>query len=114
MKNQSNDLFEIISKLTPQEKTFFKAYFLKTKDESFTPSFLVLFDALNELEEYDRQKLKLLLDKKGFRANFFKAQTYLTEAILKALTEYHAETENTIRIGVILMSQVKIGENKIR
>jgi|GEM_PF-4636842 len=102
MSAQSNELFDIIKSLTPQEKTFFKAYFLKTKDESYTPSFLILFDAMNELEAYDRQELKLLLDKKGFRANYFKAQTYLTEAILKALTEYHTETENTIRIGHLL------------
>lgn len=99
MSAQSNELFDIIKSLTPQEKTFFKAYFLKTKDEAFTPSFLILFDAMNELEGYDRQKLKLLLGKKGFAGNYFKAQTYLTEAILKALVEYHSETEKSIKIN---------------
>ena len=106
MTNRSNELFEIIKSLNPQEKTFFKGYFLKTKDEH-TPSFLILFDAINELANYDAQQLKQLLAKKGFRSNYFKAQTYLTEAILTALTQYHSETENSIKIGH-LIQQVNI------
>lgn len=111
MNQPSNDLFDIIQKLTPQEKIFFKAYFVKKKDENHKPSFLILFDALNELETYDQQKLKTLLDKKGFNANFFKIQTYLTETILKGLVEYYSENDKEIRI-VTRLQQAKILLNK--
>lgn len=102
MSAQTNELFDIIRSLTPQEKTFFKAYFLKAKEEEGTPSFLLLFDAMNEMEFYDKHELKLILTKKGFKSNYFKAQTYLTEAILSALTKYHSETENSIKLGNLL------------
>lgn len=112
---QQNELFSLIESLSPQEKTFFKAYSLNNKASEGDPAFLILFDVMNSMDHFDQNLLKTELKKKGFKANYFKIQTYLTEAILNALEGYHAESEATIRANKLLIqAQLLLKKNLSR
>ncbi len=111
MKTPSTDLFNLIKSLQTQEKVFFKVNAAKNSLDKNAKSYLILFDAINKLKHYDEKILQAKLKKAGFTHHFKKAKSYLTEAILKCLQEYHSfDTADALLGNRILQIQILINK----
>ncbi|TND06518.1 MAG: hypothetical protein FD123_3453 [Bacteroidetes bacterium] len=89
MKTHSDELFGLVKAMTAKEKFFFKAFGCNNNSKA-ERGYLLLFDALNELKQYDEPALRAKLEKQGFSHNINKAKNYLGKAILKSLETYHS------------------------
>ncbi|MBN8701888.1 MAG: hypothetical protein J0M08_02415 [Bacteroidetes bacterium] len=81
-------LFYIIKTLNKGEKRYIKQF---AKLQSDNPTYIKLMDAIEQQNEYDEKKLKLLLSKIIKKENFSQTKQYLTNLILKALRNYNSE-----------------------
>ena len=78
-----DSLHQLIQALSKTEKKYFK-------DFSGQGNYIILFDAINNQEEYDEAKLLKKFAKEPFVKNFSVAKNYLYEAILRSLRAYQA------------------------
>ncbi len=74
------------------EKSYFKRYAGKLSDDSAT-NYLQLFDAIAGQEEYDENVLKKKFARQRFVKQFSVAKTYLYKTIIKALKNFHEESD---------------------
>jgi len=81
----TDPLFLLIKSLTFSEKGYFKKYYA-----SEGSNFFKLFDALNAQDEYDDEKLLKKFKGQSFIKNFSVAKSYLYDAVLRALRQYHS------------------------
>ena len=76
------DLYKLIKSLTKSEKRYFKIYSAQhTKNES--NNYIILFDAIDQQENYDEEKLKRKFRKHTFGKNLAKTKYLLYELIIK-------------------------------
>ena len=80
---QFDSLHQLIHSLSKTEKKYFK-------DFSGQGNYIRLFDAINNQNEYDEQKLLKKFSEEPFVKSFSVAKNYLYEAILKSLRAYQA------------------------
>lgn len=91
MKTPSNALFKLIRKMTPSEKRYFKRFgLLQQKKDS--NKYTLLFDAINEQNEYKEQALLKQFKGYDFINNFSEIKKYLFNQIQKALRNYHSQS----------------------
>lgn len=91
MKTPSNALFKLIRKMTPSEKRYFKRFgLLQQKKDS--NKYILLFDAINEQNEYNEQALLKQFKGYDFINNFSEIKKYLFNQIQKALRNYHSQS----------------------
>ncbi len=90
------DLFHLIQAMSKSEKRYFV---LDAKKSGRTDSrYLNLFDAINEMEEYDEQPLK-----QRFAANLSSDKAYLYEAILRSMRDYRSQSSKAAQVKERLM-----------
>jgi hypothetical protein len=77
--------------MTPSEKRYFKRFgLLQQKKDS--NKYILLFDAINEQNEYDEQALLKQFKGYDFINNFSEIKKYLFNQIQKALRNYHSQS----------------------
>ncbi len=86
MKTPSNELFELVRSLNPQEKKYFKQYYnYKGNDDHYS----VIFDAVSAQGTYDEARLKRALEPSASR-NLKQLKSQLYERILQCLRHLHS------------------------
>jgi hypothetical protein len=101
LKTVSDDLFRLIKSLNKSEKGYFKKFAAKNEVGS-KQNYILLFDAIDRMEEYDEERLRLLLKKESFIKQLPVYKVYLFNLILKSLNLYGATDNSTSRIRELL------------
>ncbi len=90
------DLFHLVQAMSKSEKRYFV---LDAKKSGRTDSrYLALFDAINDMEEYDEEPLK-----QRFAANLSSDKAYLYEAILRSMRDYRSQSSKAAQVKERLM-----------
>ncbi|MBI5914269.1 MAG: hypothetical protein HY842_02760 [Bacteroidetes bacterium] len=90
------DLFHLVQAMSKSEKRYFV---LDAKKSGRSASrYLSLFDAVNDMEEYDEEPLK-----KKFAANLSSDKSYLYEAILRSMRDYRSQASKAAQVKERLM-----------
>jgi hypothetical protein len=84
-------LHELITNMSMAEKSYFKRYASKLSDDSST-HYMHLFDSIALQQEYDEAALKQKFRGQKFVKQFSVAKTYLYKTIIKALKNFHEES----------------------
>jgi len=112
MKTYSDQLFQLVKAMSPNEKLYFKAFRMNKKQPDDDYFYIALFDTLNAMKVYDEAVLRKKLKKAGFNHNPKKAKRYLYETILKSLAEYHIESSADGKIqNLILQAEILYKKN---
>lgn len=95
----TTELFDLIKSLTKSEKRFFK---LSSALQAGEKNYIRLFDAIEEQEEYDEEKIKSKFKGETFIQHFPSEKNHLYKQILKALRNFHSENSisNILRIEI--------------
>ena len=110
MKTVSDDLFRLIKSLTKSEKGYFKKFAAKNTAGS-KQNYLVLFDAIDDMETYDEDLLRKKLKNEQFLKQLAVYKVYLFNLILKALHLYGTVDNSTTRVKD-LIDNAKMLESK--
>ncbi len=86
-----DNLFSLVKSLAQGEKAFFVKSIPSNKNAELA-DYLILFYAIDKMEEYDEDKLKLKLKKYAFVKHLPVVKNYLFNLILKQLKTYHHES----------------------
>ena len=97
MKNKTDDTFELIKSLNKAEKGFFKK-FAKGLDDKEDKNYIILFDILDKLDEYDENKIIKALEKKNKQQNLAVLKNYLYHQLLRFLRSYHSDLDINTQI----------------
>ncbi|MEW6469121.1 MAG: hypothetical protein AB1458_09365 [Bacteroidota bacterium] len=95
----SEELFQLIKSLTPNEKGYFKK-FSKLHVREGKNNYMRLFEAIDRQERYDERALLREFSNEQFVKQFPVAKNYLFNLILKALDVYHSEVD--LEIGYLI------------
>lgn len=86
----TDDLFQLVKSMSKSEKGYFKKYASRhTIGEK--NSYIKLFDAIDELENYDETVIKQKFKGEKFAEKLYSIKNYLFNLILKSLSSYHSE-----------------------
>ncbi len=93
----ATELFELIKSLKQTEKRYFKV-FASRLTEGKQPEYLLLFNSIDAMSEYDEGALKEKLKGRAFVKQLHVAKNYLTGVILQSLAAYYhgSSAQNTI------------------
>lgn len=94
----SKKLHELIQSLTKAEKRSFKLIYT-SKNALDNKIFIRLFDAIDEMKEYDEIKLKYNFKGEVFLKQFTATKYYLYNIILKSLIHTKSLTPNNVQIS---------------
>lgn len=86
MKTVSDDLFRLIKSLSKSEKGYFKKYAAKNETGS-KQNYILLFDAIDSMTEYDEELLKKKLKNAAFARQIPVYKVYLFNLILRSLSQ---------------------------
>jgi hypothetical protein len=92
----SDNLFKLIKSLNKSEKGYFKKYanfHVRNEQNNYTK----IFDAIDNLNEYDEKKVLKKFKNEKFVNQFAVAKNYLYEMILESLEAYHKNSTTEIR-----------------
>lgn len=100
----TNDIFDLIKSLNRNEKGYFKKFSLVYGDgyNEQSQNYILLFDAIDEQEQYDENALKLKFNKHNFVKRFPVIKAYLYEMILKSLRSYYSGLSAADDIKILL------------
>lgn len=101
MKTVSDDLFRLIRSLNKSEKGYFKKFASKNAAGS-KQNYIYLFDAIDELKEYDEELLKKKLKDPSLTKQLPVYKVYLFNLILKALNQYGAYDNSEAQLNEML------------
>lgn len=101
MKTVSDDLFRLIKTLNKSEKGYFKKFAAKNAAGS-KQNYIYLFDAVDELKEYDEELLKKKLKDPSLLKQLPVYKVYLFNMILKALNQYGAYDNSEAQLNEML------------
>lgn len=95
----TTELYDLIKSLSKSEKRFFK---LSSSLQAGEKNYIRLFDAIEEQEEYDEERIKQKFKGETFILHFPSEKNHLYKQILKALRNFHAENSinNILRIEI--------------
>ncbi len=108
----SEDLFELIKSLKPPEKRFFKV-FSSRHVIGERNNYVLLFDAINEMKEYDEHLLKHQLEHEPFVKHIATEKFRLYELILKSLRGYREKGNTLCEIQSIVREVEILTENDL-
>jgi hypothetical protein len=86
----NDPLFQLIKAMNTAEKIHFKRTIKKQADGK-EPSYLILFDCLDQMEEFENGALQKKLKTKKFDVNFTKTKAYLYELLIDFIEEYNSD-----------------------
>ena len=108
----SNDLFDLIKSLTPQEKKFLTAQLAASgEDESV---YKKLYDAVEKQSEYDEQKIKKQFVKTINERSFPVIKNRLFHTILDALRVSSADDLPDFSVRLMIEKAIVLNEKKLR
>jgi len=97
LKTVSDDLYRLIKNLTRSEKGYFKKFAAKNAAGS-KQNYLVLFDAIDNMDSYDEDILRKKLKNEPLIKQLAVYKVYLFNLILKSLQQYGAVDNSTTRV----------------
>lgn len=104
----SDDLFQLIKSLQPNEKRYFKVFASRFSNVDEANHY-TLFEAIEELEEYDEEKLKKKLQRKKKNtmiAKYLSAEKKaLHELIMRSMRSFHAEKTVDVQLNELLTDE---------
>ena len=104
-------LFELIRSLSKSEKRYFKLFAgMQGRDKKY----LLLFDAVDELEEYDEDILKQRFADEKFVRQFSVAKNYLRTMIMKSLRLYHSGGSTLSRLHEMMIDAEILTDRGLR
>ncbi|MEM1320912.1 MAG: hypothetical protein AAGG75_11690, partial [Bacteroidota bacterium] len=95
-----DDLYRLIQSMSKSEKRYFK---LDTKKSGDQTNYLRLFDAINDMDEYDEEKLKKKFKGQKFIKHLSQEKKYLYEAILRSMRNYNSDKSSVAQIKECLL-----------
>ena len=99
--NNQDQLFQLINSLSKSEKGYFKKYScLHVK--GLKNNYIKLFDAIDNSNEYDEQKIRIALVKEKFINHLPRTKNYLYNLILKSLREFHTNSTSNAAIKILI------------
>lgn len=105
MTNRGEQVFRLIQTLNRAEKGYFKK-FAKINSGQTSARYLNLFDILDRMPEYDEEKIKALMSKKGDPVHLTMLKSYLYKLILKSLRNF--SENNNPELGKLMRQADKI------
>lgn len=102
MKTSSDDLFRLIKTLNKSEKGYFKKFAAKNASGS-RQNYIILFDAIDSLEEYDEEKLRKKLKNAPFLNQLPVYKVYLFNLILKSLHQFGSYENSESKLTEMLI-----------
>ncbi len=97
----SSDLHQLIRSLNKNEKAYFKK-FAQLHVLGEENNYVLLFDAIAEMEKYDEESLKKKFSKEDFIRQISVAKNYLYNLVLKSLRSFHVELNARIKARQML------------
>jgi hypothetical protein len=110
LKTVSDDLFRLIKALTKSEKGYFKKFAARNAPGT-TKNYIVLFNAVDALKEYDEDKLRNNLKDTALIKQLAVYKVYLYNLILKALQSYGMFDNSETRLNEMI-ANVRTLESK--
>jgi len=97
-------LFALVKSMTPAEKAYLGKY-SRLNSVREKPDYLLLFEFLEELEEYDEAAIRERFAAEKFISQLARKKTQLKAKIMESLSVYHAQrtTESTLRLQMNLL-----------
>lgn len=113
MKTPSNEIYQLVKSLDSREKAFFRTNLSSSTSRSKeTKAYVILFEVLNSLDEFNEEKLKQKLANRGITGKLSFLKNYLSAAILKSLEDYHSETRYNIMMNqMLIQADILINKN---
>ncbi|MCH2021253.1 MAG: hypothetical protein MK207_02135 [Saprospiraceae bacterium] len=102
MKKPSDSIFRLIKSMTRTEKRYFKR-FASMHTNSGENKYILIFDAINKMKEYDENALIKKFKGASFVTNFSEIKKYLNTQILKSLRNYHGQSDPFIQLQEMLL-----------
>ena len=102
MKKPSDSIFRLIKSMTRTEKRYFKR-FASMHTNSGENKYILIFDAINKMQEYNEEALIKKYEGASFVTNFSEIKKYLTAQILKSLRNYHGQSDPFIQLQEMLL-----------
>ena len=100
----NNEIFNIIKSMSMNEKRAFKI-FCKKHTLGNQNKYILLFDTIDNSQEFDEKMIKNTLENNGYASNYFSSdKNYLSRTILKSLNEFHSEKTCDLKIKQNLIS----------
>jgi hypothetical protein len=96
---KKGNLFLLIKSLTKSEKRYVRIY---AGMSGRNANYLQLLDAIEKQEQYDEAEIRKKLKGQKFLSQLHVTKIYLTELILKALKNYHADTSVHSKLADLL------------
>lgn len=106
----TNSLFSLIHSLNPSEKRYFNLFAQRQVQQRNT-NYLKLFDAINNLDDYDEEALLKKFRRENFIKQFAVTKNYLFNMILKSMQEYNEQNFIEWKIRNLFL-QIKILASK--
>jgi hypothetical protein len=98
-----DDIYELVRSLSAAEKRYLKIQL--TKGTGKASNSMVLFEAIDTLEEYDEEKLRKKLKKSSFVKYLSAEKANLYDAIMRAMRSFHADRTIDTRIVELLQEE---------
>lgn len=113
MKN-SDDLFEVIHKMTKSEKRYFKLSAIGGHGNK-EKKYLKLFDILDSMEYYDAHTLKKALGNDPMATNLHIAKAYLMKLLQSAIVDFHTANSSKSEVQRLLVfAQILSGKHILK
>lgn len=93
---ESKDLFDLIKKMSKNEKIYFKRFSMGIAGKE--NKYLILFDEIERQKEYDEEEIKRRLGKTDYTRAIHVVKKYLYNRILEALKIYDKSEHPTISV----------------
>ncbi|MCB9230836.1 MAG: hypothetical protein H6581_04200 [Bacteroidia bacterium] len=93
----SPEIFLLIRSMSAAEKRFFKLQ-AQGKQSGEGKNYLLLFDLLNEMEEFDGKILQLRAGELGFSRYLSWTQGHLMEQLLQSLRNFHQKNDPVLQV----------------
>jgi len=101
MSTGREDLFRLIQSMSKSEKRYFKME--SKKAGAKTSNHIKLFDAINNLEEYDEDVLKKKLKKEKFIEHLSAEKRYLYQAVLRSIRNFRGDQSIFAQIKTLVL-----------
>ncbi|MGB3016704.1 MAG: hypothetical protein WBC65_02780 [Ignavibacteria bacterium] len=94
----TTDLFDLIKRMTAQEKRYFK---LTASLQSGDKKYISLFNLIDKQEKYDETILKSKLKSHDFESNIAQTKNYLYKLVIKSLIQFKSDSAIDSRLSNI-------------
>jgi len=112
LKTVSNELFRLIKSLTRSEKGFFKKFAARNTPGEKN-NYIILFDAIDNLDIYDENLLLKKLSNASFANQLPVYKTYLFNLVLKSLQNYSTYETQDAKITELIQNAGTLGKKAL-